>query len=75
MFRVLGFFATLGTWLLDRFLPSKDREHGRTEAQKEGLDANVDDLKKADAAVRRVRRDAAYRERLRQRASKARGGS
>jgi hypothetical protein len=75
MFRVLGFFATIGTWLLDRFLPSKDRELGRAEAEREGLKANVDQVKKADAAVRRVRRDGGYRERLRERARKARGGS
>jgi hypothetical protein len=75
MFRVLGFFATIGTWLLDRFLPSKVHEAGRTEAREEGLEANVDDLKKADAAVRRVRRDGGYREWLRQRARKARGES
>jgi hypothetical protein len=75
MWGVLGFLAKLGTKVLDLFWPSKDRELGRAEAQKEGLDANVDDLKKADAAVRRVRRDPAYRERLRQRARKARGGS
>lgn len=74
MWGVLGFLAKLGTKVLDLFWPSKDRELGRAEAQKEGLDANVDDLKKADAAVRRVRRDGGYREWLRERARKARGG-
>ena len=75
MWGVLGFLAKLGTKVLDLFWPSKDRELGRAEAEREGLKANVDDLKKADAAVRRVRSNPAERERLRNKARKARGGS
>jgi len=62
-----GILVNVGLWLLSRFLPSRDRELGRAEAENAGLKEIAKRINKADAAVRRNRSDP---ERLRRAARK-----
>ena len=54
--------------VLTLFVPSKGERLVGSEAREKGLEANVEQVKKADAAIRRGRRDPAERVRLRRKA-------
>jgi len=68
MWGILGFLAKFGGFLLDRFWPSKDRELGRAEAERDGLKEDARRVNEASAAVRRNRADP---KRLRDKARKS----